>query len=194
MNKKTKIIIALITLGILFLATWIYNQVTSEDETLEPVVIEKKETKQTGFTHIEKEFEYYKVMTRYGRSVEEIEYIKDECKRYKETEEWSYHQCLAITTSIAWIEWNNWQNQNWVGYSRNNLFSFKTRWYDWSVKKSWFKYYETRLDSIKDFFRLYHKHWYKNSCQEMVTRSKYTHEEEWIDNCYKMVRKFTYIK
>jgi len=126
-----------------------------------------------------KDKKVWPIMVTYWFSTDEAKYIG----------EWCYHNtqdplhCKAMITHACKQETNCWLA--WV-WTRNNLF-----WvYDSS--RQIFPSYDTRLDSIKQRLIKYKRFWHKNSCTQMLSRSRYCVSEcnDRVPNCYFIFEKF----
>ena len=182
MKKKMIIVLYIIIVIWVLAAIWLINNIIKQDSSN---IYAATQTK-TQEDNLRKHYEYYLVMKENWFYDEEISLIKDYCKKVPEWD--TFHHCLALTTSIKVSE-NGKEliNKRSVAYSMNNLFSFKENWH--------FKEYNSRLESIDDFFISYNEYWYKNNCTEMLTKSNYTdYSEDWRHNCLYTFRTFDKVK
>lgn len=108
----------------------------------------------------------------------EATYIIDVCKSKSNPE-----RCVQLATHTAWHETK--VGTIGVGETHNNLF--------WLREDGAWMNFDKKIASFERRIESYEKYWYKNTCTTMVTRSHYTTTQntEWINNCYRMVDKFT---
>lgn len=107
----------------------------------------------------------------------EARYIIDVCKSKSNPE-----RCVQLATHIARHETKVGTKGVWA--THNNLF-----WLRRNGRLS----FDKRIESFEYRVVSYEKYRRNNNCTTMVTRSKYTatQSKEWINNCYRMVDKFT---
>jgi len=124
-----------------------------------------------------------KVMIKVWFSEKEANYMINVCSQ-QNNPVW----CVEIASSIAYHE-TKWGTE-WVWRKhKNNLFwlmqyAYNSDWTRYQISKV----YPNRMASFEDWVWRYNTWWYKNDCNEMITKSRYTTTdiEPRLESCVKV--------
>ncbi len=152
------------------------DPVTVEAHHIATIVVESHKTGSEYSDNRNKKV--WHLMKEYWFTDEELRIIWFECQKSE-----SPLRCKAMITHTCKQETNCWKAWVWL---RNNLF-----WvYNSHTKR--FDSYPSRISSIQDWLDRYNKFRHKNSCEEMITRSKYCVSwcNDRVPNCKLIFNKF----
>jgi hypothetical protein len=164
---------------------WINEVCACDDEeplySAAPIIVEvEKEIKVFTWSltwWTEWTYKKQELLMSYGMGEIESRDVIDRCKVWPNA--W---RCVVLSAHVY-----NHESAKWTSYAANK---YNNPY--WLKRNGDHMYFDARIYAFYRRYKSYEKYRYKNSCREMVTRSKYTatQQEPWINNCEWMQRQF----
>ena len=160
-------------------AHYVISQKTGTESKIETKPLVEAEVEiNVKYADENKNKKVWHIMKEYWFTDDELSYIWSRCSAFENP-----LRCKAMITHVCKQETQCWEAGVWL---RNNLF-----WvYDSSSK--YFPSYDSRMDSIKEWLDKYESYRHKNSCSEMISKSRYCVSgcNDRVPNCNKVFSKF----